>query len=46
MTLVKANLIESIYDQVGLSKTKSTQVIESALEIIKKTLERVKLLTI
>lgn len=39
MTLAKANLIESIYDQVGLSKTKSTQVIESALEIIKKTLE-------
>jgi len=39
MTLTKANLIESIYNQIGLSKTKSTQVIESALEIIKKTLE-------
>jgi integration host factor subunit alpha len=39
MTLIKADLIESIYNQVGLSKTKSTQVIESLLEIIKKTLE-------
>ncbi|TET63089.1 integration host factor subunit alpha [Candidatus Aerophobetes bacterium] len=39
MTLTKADIIESIYNQIGLSKTKSTQVIESALEIIKKTLE-------
>ena len=39
MTLIKTDLIESIYNQIGLSKTKSTQVTESALEIIKKTLE-------
>lgn len=39
MTLKKADLVDSIYNQVGLSKTKSTQVIESLLEIIKKTLE-------
>jgi integration host factor subunit alpha len=39
VTLKKADLVDSIYNQVGLSKTKSTQVIESLLEIIKKTLE-------
>jgi len=39
MNLVKADLIESIYKQIELSKTKSTQVIESLLEVIKKTLE-------
>ena len=39
MTLTKAELIDSMYNQVGLSKTKSAQVIESLLEIIKKTLE-------
>ena len=39
MTLTKADLIDSMYNQVGLSKTRSAQVIESLLEIIKKTLE-------
>ncbi|MFB0520443.1 MAG: integration host factor subunit alpha [Desulfatiglandales bacterium] len=39
MTLTKADLIDSIYNQVGLSKTKSTQVVELLLESIKKTLE-------
>ena len=39
MTLKKADLIDSTYNQVGLSKTKSVQVVESLLEIIKKTLE-------
>ena len=39
MTLKKADLIDSTYNQVGLSKTKSAQVIDSLLEIIKKTLE-------
>ncbi|NIN52033.1 MAG: integration host factor subunit alpha [Nitrososphaeria archaeon] len=39
MSLTKADLIDSIYTQVGLSKGKSTQVIESLLEIIKRTLE-------
>jgi integration host factor subunit alpha len=39
VTLKKVDLVDSIYNQVGLSKTKSTQVIESLLEIIKKTLE-------
>jgi integration host factor subunit alpha len=39
MTLTKADLIDSIYNQLNISKTKSTQVVESLFEIIKKTLE-------
>ena len=41
MTLKKADLIVSTYNQVGLSKTKSAQAVDSLLEIIKKTLENV-----
>ena len=40
MTLNKANLIDSTYNQVGLSKTRSAQVVDSLLEIIQKTLEK------
>ena len=39
MTLTKADLIDSMHNQVDLSKTRSTQLIESLLEIIKNTLE-------
>jgi integration host factor subunit alpha len=39
MALTKADITESIYDQCGFSKTKSIQLVESLLEIIKKTLE-------
>ena len=39
MTLKKADLIDSMYNQVGLSKTRSAQIIESLLDIIKETLE-------
>jgi len=39
VTLTKADLIDSIYNQVGLSKGESAQVVELLLEIIKKTLE-------
>ena len=39
MTLTKAELIDSMYNQVGLSKTKSLQAVDPLLEIIKKTLE-------
>ncbi len=39
MALTKAKLIDSTYNQVGLSKTKSAQVIDSLLEVIKETLE-------
>ncbi len=39
MTLKKEDLIDSIYNQVGLPKKKSSKLVESLLEIIKKTLE-------
>ena len=39
MTLTKADLIDSMYNQVGLSKPRCAQVVDSLLEIIKKTLE-------
>jgi len=39
MTLTKTLLIDSIRKQVDLPKTKSAQVVDSLLEIIKKTLE-------
>ncbi len=39
MTLTKTDLIDATYNRVDLPKTKSAQVIESLLEIIKKTLE-------
>jgi nucleoid DNA-binding protein len=39
MTLTKTDLIDSIYNQVDLPKAKSAQLVDSLLEIIKKTLE-------
>ena len=39
MTLTKEHLIEAAHHKVGYSKSKSTKLIESLLEIIKKTLE-------
>jgi integration host factor subunit alpha len=39
MTLIKTQLIDSVYKQVDLRKKKSTQAVDSLLEIIKKTLE-------
>ena len=39
MTLRKDHIIDSVYTQLDLPKTKSVQVVESLLEIIKKTLE-------
>jgi integration host factor subunit alpha len=38
MTLNKADLTDAIYNQLDLPKTKSAQVVESLLEIIKSTL--------
>ena len=38
MTLTKADLIDTIYNRVDLPKAKSTQVVESLVEIIKETL--------
>ena len=39
MTLTKAKLVDSIRKQVNLPKTRSAQVVDSLLAIIKKTLE-------
>jgi integration host factor subunit alpha len=40
MTLTKEKIIESIYNQVGLSKNQSRRVVESLLELIKQTLTK------
>lgn len=39
MALTKEKIINSIYYQVGLSKSQSRAVVESLLEIMKRTLE-------
>ena len=39
MTLTKADIIHSIYNNCGLSKTKSTELTETIFETIKETLE-------
>ena len=39
MALTKADLIDSIYNRLDLPKKKSSQLVDSLLEIIKKTLE-------
>ena len=39
MALTKAHIIDSIYNNCGCSKTKSTELMESILETIKKSLE-------
>ncbi len=39
MSLTKANIVDSVYRDLGLSKFESAQVIESILEIIKRTVE-------
>ena len=39
MTLTKDHLIDSVYIQLDLPKTRSVQVVESLLEIMKETLE-------
>lgn len=39
MALTKENIINSIYNQVGLSKSQSRTVVEKLLEIIKGSLE-------
>ena len=39
MTLTKESLIEAIYGNAGFSKSKSIELLESVLEIIKSNLE-------
>jgi integration host factor subunit alpha len=38
MPLTKAQLVESIHNQIGLTKNKSLEIVETCLEIIKSTL--------
>ncbi len=40
MALTKEKIVDSIYNQVGLSKNQSRRVAGSLLEIIKQTLEK------
>ena len=40
MALTKEKIINSIYDQVGLSKNQSQNIIERLLEIMKQALEK------
>jgi integration host factor subunit alpha len=39
MTLTKENLIQSLYDQVGLSKHQSKGLVDNVFELIKRSLE-------
>ena len=39
MTLTKAQLVESIHNKIGLTKNKSSEIVETCLEIIKIELE-------
>ena len=40
MTVTKADLIDSVYNNVGYSRTKSTELVESILGMIKDSLEK------
>jgi integration host factor subunit alpha len=40
MALTKEKITDSIYNQVGLSKTQSRRVVESLFDTMKQTLER------
>jgi integration host factor subunit alpha len=39
MTLTKAQIIESVQNEIGFTKNRSAEIIETLLEIIKRTLE-------
>jgi len=38
MTLTKAQIVESVQNQIGFPKNKSSEIVETLLEIIKRTL--------
>jgi integration host factor subunit alpha len=38
MALTKADLVQSLYDQIGFTQNKSTEITETLIEIIKRTL--------
>ncbi len=39
MTLTKANIVEAVAEQIGYTKNQSVNMIESLLELIKRSLE-------
>jgi len=39
MTLTKANIVEAVAEQTGYTKNQSSEIVETLLEIIKRTLE-------
>ena len=39
MTLIKAHIVETVAEQIGYTKNQSFEIIETLLEIIKRTLE-------
>lgn len=39
MTLTKVQIVESIQNQIGFTKNRSSEIVETLLEIIKSTLE-------
>ena len=39
MTLTKADIVKSIHSQLGFTKSKSTEIVEILLELMKKSLE-------
>ena len=39
MTLTKANVVDAVAEQIGYTKHQSSEMIETLLEIIKRTLE-------
>ena len=38
--MTKADLVENIYEKVGISKTESSDIVESIFSILKETLEQ------
>jgi integration host factor subunit alpha len=38
MTLIKAHIIESVAEQIGFPKSKSSEIVETLLELIKSSL--------
>ena len=39
MTLTKAHIVDAIADQIGFTKNHSFEIVETLLELIKKTIE-------
>ena len=39
MTLTKSDIVEAIVEQIGFTKNHSSEIVETLLEIIKRTLE-------